>query len=65
MNLAYLTEQNKKQAQAAKRAKKAEAVVIMETPEETAAFLAKAKGQNEPILTVSLSVIYSIAWYTY
>ncbi|KAF8593399.1 hypothetical protein BDV93DRAFT_549546 [Ceratobasidium sp. AG-I] len=42
------TEQKAKEAKEAKKAKKAEAVVIAETPEETAAFLAAAKGQSQP-----------------
>ncbi|KAF8597205.1 hypothetical protein BDV93DRAFT_513521 [Ceratobasidium sp. AG-I] len=39
-------QQNAKQAQVAKKAKKAQATVITETPEDTAAFLAKAKGES-------------------
>jgi hypothetical protein len=37
-----------------KKAKEVEAAVIAETPEETAAFLARAKGQVQPAKTVSL-----------
>ncbi|KAF8605583.1 hypothetical protein BDV93DRAFT_543248 [Ceratobasidium sp. AG-I] len=50
VNEQAITQQNTKEAKAAKKAKKAEAVVINETPEETAAFLAKAKGQSAPLL---------------
>ncbi|KAG9089282.1 hypothetical protein FRC06_001637 [Ceratobasidium sp. 370] len=39
--------QNAKEAKEAKKAKKVEAAVIVETPEETAAFLAQAKGQSQ------------------
>jgi hypothetical protein len=53
INIITFKEQNAKDSQAAKKAKKAEAAVIEETPEETAAFLAKVKGQSQPLKTVS------------
>ncbi|KAG9088782.1 hypothetical protein FRC06_001854, partial [Ceratobasidium sp. 370] len=39
--------QNAKEAKEAKKVKKVEAAVIVETPEETAMFLAQAKGQSQ------------------
>ncbi|KEP46798.1 hypothetical protein V565_181180, partial [Rhizoctonia solani 123E] len=47
-NKQAVAKQNTKESQAAKKAKKAEAAVIEETPEQTAAFLAKVKGQSQP-----------------
>ncbi|EUC58875.1 hypothetical protein RSOL_283430, partial [Rhizoctonia solani AG-3 Rhs1AP] len=47
-NKQAVAKQNSKETQAAKKAKKAEAAVIEETPEEMAAFLAKIKGQLQP-----------------
>ncbi|KAG8728230.1 hypothetical protein FRC10_005202, partial [Ceratobasidium sp. 414] len=44
-------EQNVKDTQAAKKAKKAEAAVIVETPEDTAAFLSRMKGDTQPAST--------------
>lgn len=51
--LTLATEQKVKEVKEAKKAKKAAAVVVVETPEETAAFLATAKGQSQPPKTVS------------
>ncbi|KEP47677.1 hypothetical protein V565_147650 [Rhizoctonia solani 123E] len=47
-NKQAVAKQNAKESQVAKKAKKAEAAVIEETPEETAAFLARIKGQSHP-----------------
>ncbi|KAG8742895.1 hypothetical protein FRC10_000754, partial [Ceratobasidium sp. 414] len=44
-------EQNTKDTQAVKKAKKVEAAMIVETPEETAAFLSRMKGDSQPALT--------------
>ncbi|CAE6451433.1 unnamed protein product, partial [Rhizoctonia solani] len=51
VNKQAVAKQNAKETQAAKKAKKAEEAVIEETPEETAAFLAKVKGQSKPSKT--------------
>ncbi|QRV84441.1 hypothetical protein RhiJN_12457 [Ceratobasidium sp. AG-Ba] len=51
VNQQAATEQSTKAVKAKKKAKKAESVVIVETPEDTAAFLARAKGQSQPTKT--------------
>ncbi|CUA72621.1 hypothetical protein RSOLAG22IIIB_10190 [Rhizoctonia solani] len=50
-NKQAVAKQNAKESQGAKKAKNAEAAVFEETPDETAAFLAKAKGQSQPSKT--------------
>ncbi|CUA72115.1 hypothetical protein RSOLAG22IIIB_10096 [Rhizoctonia solani] len=50
-NKQAVARQNTKESQAAKKAKKAEAAVYEETPDDTAVFLAKAKGQSQPSKT--------------
>ncbi|KAG8680617.1 hypothetical protein FRC08_016147 [Ceratobasidium sp. 394] len=51
VNVQAAAKQNVKDTQAAKKAKKAEAAVIVETPEETAAFLSRVKGNSQPAPT--------------